>query len=75
MGVVLIVGLLAGASAMKWTTTGQLLCNIPPSIIESFFMMILITGHNLSERKRREDYNNLYQRRLDLYAYINCIKA
>ncbi|GJN81981.1 low-affinity Fe(2+) transport protein [Purpureocillium lilacinum] len=75
MGVVLIVGLLAGASAMKWTTTGQLLCNIPPSIIESFFMMILITGHNLSERKRREDYKNLYQRRLDLHAYVNCLKA
>ncbi|KAJ6442202.1 low affinity iron transporter [Purpureocillium lavendulum] len=75
MGVVLIVGLLAGASAMKWTTTGQLLCNIPPSIIESFFMMILITGHNLAERKRRQDYNNLYQRRLAIHAYVNCLTA
>ncbi|UNI22454.1 hypothetical protein JDV02_008343 [Purpureocillium takamizusanense] len=75
MGVVLIIGLLAGASAMRWTTTGQLLCNIPPSIVESFFMMILITGHNLSERKRREDYNNLYQRRLDLHDYVSRLKA
>jgi hypothetical protein len=24
-----------------------LLCNVPPCMIESFFMMILITGHNV----------------------------
>ncbi|POR35252.1 Low-affinity iron/zinc ion transport protein fet4 [Tolypocladium paradoxum] len=71
LGVVLIIGLLVGASAMKWTTTGQLLCNIPPSIIESFFMMILITGHNLAESRKRVDLHNMYLRRLKLLTYVN----
>ncbi|KND93996.1 Low-affinity iron/zinc ion transport protein fet4 [Tolypocladium ophioglossoides CBS 100239] len=71
LGVVLIIGLLVGASAMKWTTAGQLLCNIPPSIIESFFMMILITGHNLAESRKRVDLHNMYLRRLKVHAYVN----
>lgn len=70
LGVALIVGLLAGASVMRWTETGQLLCNIPPSIVESFFMLILITGHNICESKRRADISNLYLRRLRLLAYV-----
>lgn len=70
LGVLLVIGLLVGASAMKWTTTGQLLCNIPPSIIESFFMMILITGHNLSESRKRVDLHNMYLRRLTLLTYV-----
>ena len=53
VGVVSILALLVGASAMGWSLTGQLLCNIPPSIVESFFTMILITGHNIGEDKRR----------------------
>ncbi|KZZ90173.1 Low affinity iron permease, Fet4 [Moelleriella libera RCEF 2490] len=71
MGIVLVVGLIVGASAMKWTTTGQLLCNIPPSIIESFFMMILITGHNLSEAGWRADLHNMYMWRLRLLSYVD----
>jgi low-affinity ferrous iron transport protein len=60
LGAVTIVGLINGASAMGWSVTGQLLCNVPPSIIESFFMMILITGHNIGDAKRRVDlcWNN-----------------
>ncbi|PNY29108.1 Low-affinity iron/zinc ion transport protein fet4 [Tolypocladium capitatum] len=71
LGVVLIIGLLVGASAMQWTITGQLLCNIPPSIIESFFMMILITGHNLAESRKRVDLHNMYLRRLKLLTYVD----
>ncbi|KOS17041.1 Low-affinity iron/zinc ion transport protein fet4 [Escovopsis weberi] len=70
-GIVLVIGLIVGASAMKWTTTGQLLCNIPPSIVESFFMMILITGHNLSEAEWRTDLHNMYLGRLRLLAYVD----
>ncbi|KJZ76391.1 hypothetical protein HIM_04120 [Hirsutella minnesotensis 3608] len=70
LGMVLIVGLVAGASAMKWSTTGQLLCNVPPSIIESFLMMILLTGHNIAEEKRREDIHQMYLRRLSLLCYV-----
>lgn len=69
-GVVFIVGLIAGASAMGWDETGQLLCNIPPSVIESFFTMILITGHNVGEAKRRVDLFNIHLRRLKLISYI-----
>jgi low-affinity ferrous iron transport protein len=73
LGAILIVGLITGASAMRWSVTGQLLCNVPPSIIESFFMMILITGHNVGDAERRVDLHNLYVRRLTLISYINTL--
>lgn len=69
-GVILIIGLIVGASAMRWSETGQLLCNIPPSIIESFFTLILITGHNFGEAKRRVDLYNIHLRRLKMISYI-----
>jgi low-affinity ferrous iron transport protein len=72
-GVVMIIGLIIGASAMGWSVTGQLLCNVPPSIIESFFTMILITGHNIGEAKRRVDLHNIYLRRLKLYSCIDTL--
>ncbi|KAL2130211.1 hypothetical protein VTI74DRAFT_6767 [Chaetomium olivicolor] len=75
LGGISILGLLAGATAMKWSTTGQLLCNIPPSIIESFFMMILITGHNISDSRRRADLRTLYIRRLKLLGYVEKLEA
>jgi low-affinity ferrous iron transport protein len=71
LGVVLILGLIVGASAMRWSVTGQLLCNVPPSIIESFFMMILITGHNIGDAKKRVDLHNIYLRRLKLISFVN----
>lgn len=71
LGIVVVIGLIIGASAMKWTTTGQLLCNIPPSLIETFFMMILITGHNLSEIAWRADLHNMYMWRLRVLSYVD----
>jgi low-affinity ferrous iron transport protein len=73
LGAITIVGLIIGASAMGWSVTGQLLCNVPPSIIESFFTMILITGHNIGEAKRRVDLFNLYLRRLKLVSYVDTL--
>jgi predicted nucleotidyltransferase len=58
---------------MGWSVTGQLLCNVPPSIIESFFTMILITGHNIGDAKRRVDLFNLYLRRLKLISYLDTV--
>lgn len=76
LGVLTIIGLVIGASAMHWSVTGQLICNVPPSIIESFFMMILITGHNIGDAKRRVDLHNIYARRLQLISYANaCMKT
>jgi low-affinity ferrous iron transport protein len=71
LGAISIVGLIIGSSAMRWSVTGQLLCNVPPSIIESFFTMILITGHNVGEAKRRVDLFNIYVRRLKLVSYFD----
>jgi low-affinity ferrous iron transport protein len=73
-GVVLLVGLLAASSALKWSITGQLICNIPPSIIESFFMMILITGHNYGDQAKRVTLRNIYQRRLALIGYVTSLE-
>jgi low-affinity ferrous iron transport protein len=74
LGAIMIVGLIIGASAMRWSVTGQLLCNVPPSIIESFFMMILITGHNVGDAERRVDLHNIYLRRLKLISYVNTLE-
>lgn len=74
-GFLTIVGLVAGATAMKWTLTGQLLCNVPPSLIESFFMIILITGHNSADDRKRVDLRNLYERRLSLLAFVNGVQT
>jgi len=75
LGGISILGLLAGATAMGWSTTGQLLCNIPPSIVESFFMMILITGHNINDSRRRADLRTVYVRRLKLLGYVAKLEA
>ncbi|KAH8892641.1 Low affinity iron permease [Thozetella sp. PMI_491] len=74
-GIFLIFGLITAASIMRWTTTGQLICNIPPSIIESFFMMILIVGHNIGDVRRRVDFQNMYLRRLRLLACVNNLQT
>ncbi|RDL35891.1 Uncharacterized protein BP5553_06503 [Venustampulla echinocandica] len=73
LGAITIIGLIIGASSMGWSVTGQLLCNVPPSIIESFFTMILITGHNIGDAKRRVDLFNIYLRRLKLVSYIDML--
>ncbi|RDA87592.1 hypothetical protein CP532_3959 [Ophiocordyceps camponoti-leonardi (nom. inval.)] len=74
VGFVFILGLLAGASAMRWSTAGQLLCNIPPSIIETFFMMILITGHNQAETKRHHRLETFFLRRSMLLSHVRGMK-
>jgi low-affinity ferrous iron transport protein len=74
-GVLLILGLILGASAMHWTLTGQLLCNVPPSILESFFMQILITGHNDADAHRRADFTKIYHARLELLARLHAIDS
>ncbi|RFU76469.1 low affinity iron transporter [Trichoderma arundinaceum] len=71
LGIMLVIGLVIGASAMRWTLTGQLICNIPPSIIESFFMMILITGHNISEAGWRANLHHMYLWRLRLFGFVD----
>jgi low-affinity ferrous iron transport protein len=71
IGAALVIGMIAGSSAMRWSLRGQLLSNIPPSIVESFFMMILITSHNIADARRRVILHNIYLRRLKLVSYVN----
>ncbi|KAM3080292.1 hypothetical protein ACMFMF_003702, partial [Clarireedia jacksonii] len=71
LGAITIIGLIIGASAIGWSVTRQLLCNVPPSIIESFFSLILITGHNIGDTQRRVDLYNIYLRRLKLVSYVD----
>ncbi|KAE8372263.1 Low affinity iron permease-domain-containing protein [Aspergillus bertholletiae] len=75
LGVLTILGLVAGASAMRWTMTGQLLCNVPPSLIESFFMIVLVTGHNSADDRKRVDLRNTYARRLQLLGYVTAVQS
>lgn len=75
LGVLLIFGLLIGSSIMRWSETGQLLCNIPPSVIESFFMIILITGHNSADAQRRDDLDGMFERRRLLSTFVKGVES
>ncbi|GMF03319.1 unnamed protein product [[Candida] boidinii] len=41
------------ASAMHWSTTGQLICNTPTMIIEGFCLLVLLEGHNQNNTRLR----------------------
>ncbi|KAH0045229.1 Low affinity iron permease, partial [Aureobasidium melanogenum] len=70
VGLVSILGLLIVASVMHWNELGQIICNVPPSIVESFFTLILITGHNIGDKQRRANLQSIYQSRLDLISHV-----
>ena len=71
----IIAGLITGSSVMRWNTIGQLISNVPPSIIETFFMIILITAHNYADATTRVDLKNIYERRLKLISFVNVVAA
>ncbi|KAI7904041.1 low-affinity Fe(II) transport protein [Cokeromyces recurvatus] len=67
--VFIVVGLLGVASGMKWSETGQLLCNTPTMIIEGFLLIVLIQAHNMSDLKRRVQLHDILLRRLKLFQF------
>jgi low-affinity ferrous iron transport protein len=69
-GFIVTIGCLVASSAMRWSLTGQLISNVPPSIIETFFMLILITGQNDAEAGARIDLTNIYYRRQRLLSFM-----
>lgn len=73
-GLAFILALVIGASVMGWNEQGQLLCNLPPMVVESFFMQILITAHNLANGKRLRDLRALYSHRLKLARAVDCFE-
>ncbi|VEU20218.1 DEKNAAC101027 [Brettanomyces naardenensis] len=50
---VAVVLVICIASGMRWSLTGQLICNTPTMIIEGFCLLILIQAHNWADYKRR----------------------
>lgn len=70
IGFISITGMLIGASVMHWSLTGQLICNVPPSIIESFFMQVLITGHMANDKRKQKDTLEALQNRSVLLQSI-----
>ncbi|SCU85397.1 LAMI_0C11122g1_1 [Lachancea mirantina] len=66
----LIVILIVIASILRWSETGQLLCNTPTMIIEAFFLIVLIQAHNWADKKRRLQVSALYARRTTLLSYV-----
>lgn len=70
-GMTIIVGLLVGATALEWSFTGQLLCNVPPSIIESYIMIALIAVHSQHDEKRRAQLQAMHDRRIELKRHVD----
>ncbi|TGO09151.1 hypothetical protein BTUL_0177g00100 [Botrytis tulipae] len=65
-----VFALIATASIMKWSETGQLLCNTPTMIIEGFLLLILIQAHNIANAARGADFQSLLKHRLLLNHYV-----
>lgn len=72
--VIVVLALIAVASAMKWNQTGQLLCNTPTMIIEGFLLIVLIQAHNMSNTKRRVQLHDILIRRLQLLQFAKMSK-
>lgn len=65
-----ILLLIIVASAMKWSETGQLICNTPTMIIEGFFLLILMQAHNWSDEELRVEVAALSMRRQILNEFV-----
>lgn len=70
VSVLIIIGLIACASGLRWSTTGQLLCNTPTMIIEEFFLLVLLQCHNWADKQRRIEMSKIFVRRKVLYSYV-----
>ncbi|TVY73369.1 Low-affinity iron/zinc ion transport protein fet4 [Lachnellula suecica] len=68
-----VILLLVIASAMQWSTTGQLLCNTPTMIIEGFLLLVLIQAHNIANEERGVEFNGVLKRRLLLNSYVHSL--
>lgn len=68
--IIIIVALIAIASGLHWSTTGQLIANTPTMIIEAFFMIVLIQAHTWADQRRRIDVSSLFARRCILRSHV-----
>ncbi|KAK3942031.1 low affinity iron [Diplogelasinospora grovesii] len=70
-----VVALLVAASAMRWTETGQLLCNTPTMIFEGFLLLMLIQAHNTADHGRRMKWADVLGRRLAIERRVAAAAA
>ncbi|GME86944.1 unnamed protein product [Ambrosiozyma monospora] len=68
--VIAVLALIIIASGMRWSVTGQLICNTPTMIIEEFFLMILLQAHGWADTKRRRVMDQLRTSREMVYKYV-----
>jgi low-affinity ferrous iron transport protein len=73
LGVVLV--LLAVATGLRWSETGQLLCNTPTMIVEGFLLLVLFQAHNLGNIKRRGQVGMALERRGWIGGLLGCTGA
>lgn len=71
VSVLIIIGLIACASGLRWSITGQLICNTPTMIIEEFFLLVLIQCHNWADKQRRIEMSKIFVRRKVLFSYVS----
>lgn len=70
-----VISLLVIATIMRWSTTGQLLCNTPTMIIEGFLLLVLIQAHVISNEERGVEFNGVLKRRLLLNSYVHSLDS
>ena len=70
LGVVL--SLIAIATGLRWSETGQLLCNTPTMIVEGFLLLVLFQAHNLGNIKRRGQVGRALERRCRVGSLLGC---
>ncbi|GMG20276.1 unnamed protein product [Ambrosiozyma monospora] len=68
--VIAVLALIIIASGLKWSVTGQLICNTPTMIVEEFFLLILLQAHGWADTKRRRVMDQLRTSRELVYKYV-----
>lgn len=57
---------------MRWSETGQLICNTPTMIVEGFLLPVLIQAHNTTHSQRRLQFRDILMNRLEMNAWLEC---
>lgn len=58
-----VVALIAVATGLLWSETGQLICNTPTMIVEGFLLLVLFQAHNMTIVERRGQFGAVLERR------------
>jgi low-affinity ferrous iron transport protein len=68
-----VIILIAIATGLRWSETGQLLCNTPTMIVEGFLLLVLFQAHNLGNVRRRGQFGLVLERRGRMEAFLGCM--